>query len=232
MQKLSACLERLSERSIGVLLFVYALFIRFPFFFRDYIDRDESTFILMGQSWADGYLPYTQLWDIKPPLTFFFFGTVISIFGKSFIAIRLVGVLFVAVTAFFTYRITKMIATKQKALFAAFCCVVLQSLFGSLQGVMSEHIAMAFVTPAIWLLVGERKGSWHIFAIGLLMGIALMVKLNLAYVALFMGLALSYFCSKFMASTFIWYWNFIGVSFNFSTIFFSGAGPFVVAFRR
>jgi len=30
-----------------VFLFLAALFIRFPFFFRDYIDRDESTFILM-----------------------------------------------------------------------------------------------------------------------------------------------------------------------------------------
>ncbi|HCD98775.1 MAG TPA: hypothetical protein DEQ63_05800, partial [Flavobacteriaceae bacterium] len=45
-------------------LFIVAFAIRFPFFFRDYIDKDESTFILMGQSWADGYLPYLTLWDL------------------------------------------------------------------------------------------------------------------------------------------------------------------------
>ena len=71
--------------------FVAALLIRLPFFFRDCIDRDESTFILLGQSWVDGFLPYTQLWDLKPPLVFLFFAIIIQIFGKSYIAIRLFG---------------------------------------------------------------------------------------------------------------------------------------------
>ena len=61
-------------------LAIIALLLRFPFFFRDYIDRDESTFILVAQSWVDGHLPYTQLWDVKPPLTFLFFATIIQIF--------------------------------------------------------------------------------------------------------------------------------------------------------
>jgi len=74
-----------------LIFFLAALLIRLPFFFRDYIDRDESTFILMGQSWADGHLPYTQLWDLKPPLVFLFFTIVIKVFGESCIAICLLG---------------------------------------------------------------------------------------------------------------------------------------------
>ena len=206
MGKPSLLFNKLSDLQLTLVLFAYTLLLRFPFFFRDYVDRDESTFILMGQSWADGFLPYVQLWDIKPPLTFFFFGAIISIFGKSFIAIRLAGVVLVTVTAFFTYRITKLFTPKTMALVTALLCVALQSLFGSLQGVMSEHIAMAFVTPAIWLLVQTEKNSWQTMGVGLLMGVALMVKLNLAYVALFMGLALCYFSLRKRMSVFgLWH---------------------------
>ncbi len=64
--------NRLKGRSVFLVLFAISFQIRLPFFFRDYVDRDESTFILMGQSWVDGHLPYTQLWDLKPPLVFLF----------------------------------------------------------------------------------------------------------------------------------------------------------------
>ena len=56
--------------TVYLFLFGVALFIRFPFFFRDIIDHDESTFIFIGNSIADGYLPYDYLWDLKPPLLF------------------------------------------------------------------------------------------------------------------------------------------------------------------
>lgn len=180
-----------SEKGVFALLLLYSFFVRLPFFFRDYIDRDESSFIIMGQSWVDGNLPFTELWDVKPPLTFLFFAALIYIFGKSFFAIRLAGVMLVAITAFFTYKLTKEATSKKWGIYSALFCVVLQSLFGSLQGVMSEHIAVALLTPAIWLLTQKEKPYWY-FIIGLSVGISLMVKLNLAYVGLFSGLAIVY----------------------------------------
>jgi len=172
-------------------LAITALIIRFPFFFRDYIDRDESTFILVAQSWVNGHLPYTQLWDVKPPLTFFFFASIIHIFGKSLFVIRFFGTLIVVISSFFTYKIGEQIATKKIAFWAAILSIVLQSMFGSLQGVMSEHITMAFFMPAIYLLIRYRTIAILFFA-GLLMGISVMVKLNMAYAILFIGLYLLY----------------------------------------
>lgn len=183
--------SRLKNKAVFLLLIGITFFIRFPFFFRDYIDRDESTFILLGQSWVDGHLPYTQLWDLKPPLTFAFFASIIYIFGKSFIAIRLAGALLVASTAFFTYKIALRITSAQVSFWSAVFCIVMLSLFGSLQGVMSEHICMAFFVPAIYLIV-SKKGSLWLFVSGILMGIAVMVKLNMAYPVLFVGLYLFY----------------------------------------
>jgi hypothetical protein len=174
-----------------LVLFLLSLFIRFPFFFRDYVDRDESTFILVAQSWVEGNLPFTELWDVKPPLTFFFFASIIYAFGKSIFTIRLFGVLLVAVSSFFTYKISSHISTKKIGFWCAVGAVVLQSLFGSLQGVMSEHITMAFFMPAVYILVKRHSFLWVFFG-GILMGIAVMVKLNMAYAILFIGLYLAY----------------------------------------
>ena len=165
-----------------MILTAVSLFIRLPFFFRDYIDRDESTFILMGQSWVDGHLPYTELWDLKPPFTFAFFALVIYLFGKSFVIIRLLGAIMVASTAFYTYKIGLDITTKKVSFWAAISCVALLSMFGSLQGVMSEHLSMFFFMPALYLII-TRKNVISFVLSGLLIGLALMTKLNLAYVA-------------------------------------------------
>src|SRR5258705_1434978 len=93
-------------------LFGAAFFIRFPFFFRDYIDRDESTFILIGKSITDGHLPYDFLWDLKPPLLFYVFALVEWVFPHSLIAIRFFGVLIIFISAVFLMLIAKTIRAK------------------------------------------------------------------------------------------------------------------------
>ncbi|MFS4468795.1 ArnT family glycosyltransferase [Maribacter sp. 2210JD10-5] len=187
--------EKLNDKKAILYFFVAGLLLRFPFFFRDYVDRDESTFILVGQSWVDGFLPYTELWDIKPPLTFGFFAVIIYLFGKSFIAIRLAGVFLISATALFTYKIGTSIGSKKTAFWSAMACIALQSLFGSIQGVMSEHICMTFFMMGIYFFTKEKTGL-NLFFAGLLIGVALMVKLNLAYAALFIGLYAVYYFTK------------------------------------
>jgi hypothetical protein len=179
IRRLTPDYKNLNITTVLFWLTITALFLRFPFFFRDYVDRDESTFILVAQSWVDGHLPYTQLWDVKPPLTFLYFASIIYIFGT----------LLVIISSFFTYKIGVHIATKKIAFWSAIGSIVLQSLFGSLQGVMSEHITMAFFMPALYLLIKYRTISM-VFIAGLLMGISVMVKLNMAYAILFIGIYL------------------------------------------
>ncbi len=171
---------------VFTLLLVYSLFVRFPFFFRDYIDRDESTFILVGQSLVDGQLPYMLLWDLKPPVIFYFFASIIYFLGKSFIAVRLVGVIAVVCTAFCTFKLSARLTSVQTGFWIALVCVMLLSMFGSLQGLMSEHICMLFFMPAIYLLVRSRQPLFYFLA-GILVGLSVMTKLNMAYPGLFLG---------------------------------------------
>ncbi|MFD0863331.1 ArnT family glycosyltransferase [Sungkyunkwania multivorans] len=187
--------KKISGRILFTVFALLALVMRFPFFFRDYIDKDESTFILMGQAWVDGNLPYTMLWDLKPPLVFAFFAAIIYFFGKSFFAIRLAGVLVVAITSFFVERIGSKVHSCRVGLWSGILYVIFSSAFGSLQGVMSEHLSMIFFVPAIWVLIRNDNTLRFLWS-GLLFGAALMMKINLAYAVLLVGTYALYLAYK------------------------------------
>ena len=142
------------------------------------------------------------------PLTFLFFAVIISVLGKSLIAIRIVGIISVAVIGLFTFMIAREISSKKIGLWSALITVLLISSFGSLQGVMSEHISMLFFMPGVYLLLKYRSlGSWCIA--GILLGAAVMTKMNLAYPVLFLGLYLIF--DVFRGSDkFIWFIKLLG----------------------
>ena len=49
-----------------IIFFVFSL--KFPFFFTDVFNWDESTYIIIGQWIIDGGLPYIERTEVKPPL--------------------------------------------------------------------------------------------------------------------------------------------------------------------
>jgi len=183
--------SRLKQLFYAPYLFLFgtAFFIRFPFFFRDYIDHDESTFILIGKSITDGHLPYDFLWDLKPPLLFYVFALVEWVFPHSLIAIRFFGVLIIFISAVVLILTAKTVGAKNGFLIAL-SYVILSSLFGSLQGVMSEHVAVFFFLPALLLFI-KNKAFLNLLLAGILFGCALLCKLNFAYTLL--ALFLYYF---------------------------------------
>lgn len=74
---------------LGLILF--AVVIRLPWFYIYSINWDESVYILVGQSVADGHLPYTAIWENKPPLAFAFYAVAELIAPNSLAFIRLAG---------------------------------------------------------------------------------------------------------------------------------------------
>ncbi len=170
-------LIRFIERQVLASLVSLSILLRFPFFFRDYIDKDESTFILMGQAWVDGFLPYTLLWDLKPPLVFLYFAKIIYLFGKSLFAIRLFGAIIVGFNGYLLYRIARNHTTSLYALTLGVFTIYFQSLFGSVQGVMSEHLGLFPLLLGSYLFVERRAYFWG----ALLFSFSFYFKLNIAY---------------------------------------------------
>jgi len=175
---------------VAISLLLLSLILRLPFFFPDVIDWDESTFILMGQSILDGHLPYTELWDNKPPLAFVCFAVFIALFGKSIVAIRFAGALCVALVSFLIYLIGKTIWSDRIGILGATQFITISSVLPEAQALMTEHLALVPLMGALSLLVAQKPTPLILFAAGILMAIATLIRLNLAYVGLIVGLLL------------------------------------------
>lgn len=175
---------------ISVVLYLSALtvLVRLPFFFRDVINWDESTFILVGQSLLDGHLPYTETWEIKPPLAFAAFAAFIGLFGKSVVSVRLGGAICVAASACFVYLAGRAASSHRTGILAATLFVLLVSLVPAGQATLTEHVAIVPLTAALALLVMRDPTPRILLFAGILLGTAALVRLNLAYVSVFVGL--------------------------------------------
>jgi hypothetical protein len=175
----------LQPSRIAIFLFVGSAFLmRFPFFFPSVIDWDESTFILMGQSLLDGHLPYTELWDNKPPLAFAAFAFFIRLLGKTVFAIRLAGLTCVVAAAWLTYLVGRHLWNESVGLLAGLLVIVFVSKNGG-QATMTELVALLPVMGALASIILVRDArSYTDFAVGVLLSIAMLVRLNLAYLSL------------------------------------------------
>ncbi|MEW9855877.1 ArnT family glycosyltransferase [Novosphingobium sp. M1R2S20] len=165
------------------------LLLRAGSFWGEQIDWDEWSFILMGADVARGHLPFVHQFDLKPPLVFFAFGATIALFGKSLLAIRLLGALCVFTSAVLVFLITRRSVGDWPALAGALLTVALASApFGL--ATSSELPAIAFLSAAVWRLSRHPLADRDAALGGVLVALAVLTRTNLALVALAFGLLL------------------------------------------
>jgi hypothetical protein len=174
----------------GALLLLCVL-VRLPFYLPSVIDWDESTFIVVGQGILDGRLPYVELWDNKPPLAFAFFALVILL-NKSIFAVRLAGTICVLTSAYLTYHIGRRIWGKGAGFLAGILSAVFISLTASGQATMTEVIALVPAVGALAVLVTRRWIPSTCFLAGSLVSSATLVRLNLSFLAVAIGIFIVY----------------------------------------
>lgn len=169
--------------TLWLMFLALALATRLPYFFVDVIDWDESTFILMGHSLLKGFLPYTQLWDLKPPAIFFLFAGVISL-GDDVLMVRIAAAVLVFATAAAVYSVGKRIHSHQAGMFGALVYILSMSATASGQAMTSGLIATLPIVVALSILIARREGlGWYVL-IGALLSLATLVRLNLAFVVI------------------------------------------------
>lgn len=176
-------MQNIKTSTLWILLAALALATRLPYFFVDVIDWDESTFILMGDSLLKGFLPYTHIWDNKPPAIFFLFAGIISL-GNDVLVTRIVGAVLVFATAALVYTLARRIHSHQAGVFGAIVYVLGMSATASGQATTSELISTLPVMAALWILIARRDGfGWYVL-IGALLSVATLIRLNLAFVVI------------------------------------------------
>jgi 4-amino-4-deoxy-L-arabinose transferase-like glycosyltransferase len=176
------------RRELGILLFISAVgvAIRFPFLFPAVIDWDESTFIIVGQSVVDGFLPNEITWDLKPAFVHWWFGGAIELFGKTIPAVRSAGFMWLLLSAYLLYRAAFFITNNRLgSVFAAAMLIVASSTYAL--HVSTEHLALLPMAGAILVLCNGGRRLRAVFLGGILLGFACMFRLNLVYLCFVVG---------------------------------------------
>jgi hypothetical protein len=172
---------------------------RLPFYADSVIEWDESTFVVIAQRLLDGYLPYVDLWDNKPPLTFVFYAVVLGVW-HSLIAVRVAGTVWLFLASLLTWRIGCLLWDRTAAFASAALVIVCTSLlppygmpaeriFGG-QATLTEILALVPMLAALLLLMpGARDGKRACLA-GVALSAATLFRSNLAFVTLAVGVSL------------------------------------------
>lgn len=149
------------------------------------IDWDESTYILMGLDILKGNLPYSNLWEVKPPLAFLPYALFLGLFGKSILAIKLGAIIWISVSSFFVYLSVKKYNSTPSAFIAAISCSTFSSFLFDYQyradgqAFLTEHAALLPLAASFWLLTLKKD-----FLSGLASGIYCFMRPALALCAL------------------------------------------------
>lgn len=156
---------------------------------REVIDPDESTFILMGADVAKGHLPFVEQFDLKPPMIFLLIGAVLALFGKSIVAVRLLGDALLFGTAMLTFRFARRLTGAWAALGGALLYVSFASLDLG-QPTYSELPAMLFGMGALLALASPPITLRKAALSGLLLALAVLSRTNLYQLPIVFGLLL------------------------------------------
>lgn len=158
---------------------------RFWTFFISVIDRDESLYLLIAESWLNGNPPYTEIWDNKPPGLFLLFAIASQLFGEAIFAMRLLTIIAVTFTCYFLYLIGKNI-DNQQGKYIGLLAGILYSIYSLNNGgnaANAEIIFAPFITWAISIFfqsVGKNPygniPGVKVFTMGLILGLAMQIK--------------------------------------------------------
>ncbi len=102
------------------LILVLTLILRMSFVHEPF-DRDEGTYILLGQEVFKGAVPYRDAIEMKLPGSFYLFA-LITIFGNSVEYIRIITALYSLLTVTFTYLLACTVGSRRSGLLAALLC--------------------------------------------------------------------------------------------------------------
>jgi len=152
--------------------------------FTDQFNWDEGTLILMARDILDGNLPYTNLWDIKPPGTYFAIAPFLSFFGESLFAARITVLVFLFVGSILVFSIANIYSDRKVSLLAGILYLLACTHYPSGFSMLSEHLATVPILGVTFLLLKSKSQSplnWYL--IGILIAVMGLFRSNLAVYA-------------------------------------------------
>lgn len=158
-----------------------AALVRAPGFLHASIDPDEGLYILQAQAWLAGGWPYLAVWDMHPPGAPALLMPMLAFVGDPVLALRLTGVLAVAITAGLLCSIARLTGGGAPTALAAGLLYAAYSVLPGGLATNTEILFAPFVAGTARLLFGEALGGRPprhrvVFMAGLSAGVALWIK--------------------------------------------------------
>jgi len=152
--------------------------------------RDQGWFAVFGRGILDGYKPYLDFWDTKPPAIFYTYAAAFALFGKSAIAIRLLDVIAALPIAVLLFAIARRLGEWRGVLAAlGFYAFYFSDTFWTLSP--ADGLALLPLAISAWCTLkacdaharSHHSTSWFLLS-GIAAGCAIWFKYSLALVAL------------------------------------------------
>ena len=141
------------------------------------LERDEGEYAYGGQLLLQGVAPYRYLYNMKLPGIYVVYAGILWLFGQSATGVHLGLLAANALSVVLLFLLAGRLFGGGAAVAAAACLAVL-SLGRPVQGLFAnaEHFVLPPALAAFVLLARPRPSGWRIFAAGLLLGVAFVVK--------------------------------------------------------
>lgn len=145
---------------------------------------DPIIYGIVGNGWMEGLMPYRDLFDQKGPLIFLIYGISFLLF-KSFWLVFLLEWAAIFVSMVFSYKIAVLFISARKAFFISLLLVLLLCNFPYYGGGgHPSEFLLPFQLASLYFLIRLRQGGGSAavtgIVFGLSMGIAILLKFNLA----------------------------------------------------
>ncbi len=166
---------------VFTILLAFTVALRAPYFHYSYTDWDETCFIVVGNDLLHGYLPYEHGWCTKAPLAFFFYASLIALFGKNLFLIHAGGAVYITFASFIVYLAGRATGRPREGFFAALLVSFFASMVLSGMAVMTEHVALVPLALVTYFLTRDATPRRLIY-LGFFAGLAAMIRTNLSLI--------------------------------------------------
>ena len=177
--------HRLFNNFLFFLIFLFfTLFIRYHTASNEVITWDEATYIIAGREVLMGFLPYESLYEMKPPLLYYFY-SIPLFFSQSLEAIRIYGILNIAISSFLIFFILKDYTKQYHSFLAALSFASIMNYYFWLE-TSSEIVSLPFILLSYIFFKKHEKSNLNLFLTGIFISISTLIRLNIAYLVIFM----------------------------------------------
>ena len=164
-----------------IAIFLIAFAIKTPFFINACSYFEMHHWLIIGQAMETGHM-YEQIFDSLAPLASTTYWLIEAIFGKSILALQILGTLLLVVQSVIFNKLTiNNKVYEQNSYLPAFSFVILSSVHYSLSVFSPAQLGMTFILLAFSKLLSHvefrAKRDEQITSIGLLIGIAVLFYL-------------------------------------------------------